>query len=155
VDVWDRAFLIVRALGKHAGVCKFYPFQGDRATSIYAYPNGFSLATGPVGRDAFANRAAVDAPVHAVAVVFDLVQPAVADRRLVHQARELRLDPFGRARCHSEGEVELDLVSKSPVSRSLRPNLTRCLPLSDVVSEKASRSIHKRPKHLSGQLFQF
>jgi hypothetical protein len=52
-------------------------------------------------------------------------------------------------------EVDSDLVSKPPVSRSLRSNLTRCLPLSDVVSEKASRSIRKRPKHLSDQLFQF
>jgi hypothetical protein len=95
VDVWDRAFLIVRALGKHAGVCKFYPFQGDRATSIYAYPNGFLVSDRSSGRDPFANRAAVDAPVHAVAVVFDFVQPAAACRRLVYQARELRLDPLG------------------------------------------------------------
>jgi hypothetical protein len=36
-------------------------------------------------------------------------------------------------------EVNSDRVSKPPVSRSLRSNLTRCLPLSDVVSEKASR----------------
>jgi len=41
-DVWDRAFLIARALGKHARVCNFYLFQGDRASSNYAYPNGFS-----------------------------------------------------------------------------------------------------------------
>jgi hypothetical protein len=39
--------------------------------------------------------AAVDAGVHAVAVVLDLVQPAVARRRLIYKARELRLDPFG------------------------------------------------------------
>jgi hypothetical protein len=30
-----------------------------------------------------------------VAVVLDLVQPVFAGRRLVYQARELRLDPFG------------------------------------------------------------
>jgi predicted component of type VI protein secretion system len=38
---------------------------------------------------------AVNAGVHAVAVVLDLVQPAAARWRLVHQARELRLDPLG------------------------------------------------------------
>ena len=32
---------------------------------------------------------AIDACVHAVAVVFDLVQPVVARRRLVYEAREL------------------------------------------------------------------
>jgi len=35
---------------------------------------------------------AIDACVNAVAVVFDLVQPVVARRRLVYEARELRLD---------------------------------------------------------------
>ena len=34
--------------------------------------------------------------MHEVAVVLDLVQPSVARRRLVYQARELRLDPFRR-----------------------------------------------------------
>ena len=47
--------------------------------------------------------AAVDARMHAVAVVLDLVQPAVARRRLVYQARELRLDPFGRPMVRSHG----------------------------------------------------
>jgi hypothetical protein len=44
---------------------------------------------------------AVDARVHAVAVVLDFVHPAAARRRLVYQARELRLDPFWRPRCRS------------------------------------------------------
>jgi hypothetical protein len=44
------------------------------------------------------------------------------------------------------GEIDLDHVSKSLVCRSLWSNLTRCLPLSYVVPEKASRSIHKRPR---------
>ena len=50
--------------------------------------------------------AAVDARMHAVAVVLDLVQPAAARRRLVYQARELRLDPFWRPRCRSHGGSE-------------------------------------------------
>jgi len=41
--------------------------------------------------------AAVNAGAHAVAVVLDLVQPAIARRRLIDQPRELRLDPFGRS----------------------------------------------------------
>ena len=45
--------------------------------------------------------AAVDPGVHAVAVVLDLMQPAVARRRFVDEARELRLDPLGRLRCCS------------------------------------------------------
>jgi hypothetical protein len=40
-DVWDRAFLMARALGKHAGYANRIHFQGDPATSIYAYPNDF------------------------------------------------------------------------------------------------------------------
>ena len=56
--------------------------------------------------------AAVDARVHAVAVVLDLVQPAVARRRLVYQARELRLDPFWRPRCRSHA-VEWSISSRS------------------------------------------
>jgi hypothetical protein len=32
--------------------------------------------------------------MHPVAVIFDLVQPAAAYRRLVYQAHELRLDPL-------------------------------------------------------------
>jgi hypothetical protein len=39
---------------------------------------------------------AIDACVHAVAVVFDLVHPVVARRRFVYEARELRLDPCWR-----------------------------------------------------------
>jgi hypothetical protein len=39
---------------------------------------------------------AVQARVHAVAVVLDFVQPVVADRRLIDKARQLRLDPFRR-----------------------------------------------------------
>ena len=47
--------------------------------------------------------AAIDPGMHAVAVVLDLVQPAGACRRLVHQARELRLDPFRRPSGRSHG----------------------------------------------------
>ena len=60
--------------------------------------------------------AAVDARVHAVAVVLDLVQPAVARRRLVYQARELRLDPFGRPRCRSH-ESSLAAALALPVAQ--------------------------------------
>jgi hypothetical protein len=42
---------------------------------------------------------AVDPRMHAVAIVLDLVQSA--RRRRLYQARELRLDPFGRPRCRS------------------------------------------------------
>ena len=45
--------------------------------------------------------AAVDARVHAVAVVLDLVQPAITRRRIVYHARELRHGPLGRLRRHS------------------------------------------------------
>ena len=45
--------------------------------------------------------AAVDSGVHAVAVELDLVQPAVTGRRLVYEARELRLDPLRWPRCRS------------------------------------------------------
>ena len=45
--------------------------------------------------------ATVDPGVHAVAIVLDLVQPAGARRRLIYQARELRLDPLRRPRCRS------------------------------------------------------
>jgi hypothetical protein len=45
----------------------------------------------------------VDPRVHAAAVVLDLVHPVVARRRLVHQARELWLDPLRRPRCRSHG----------------------------------------------------
>src|SRR5262245_14966231 len=44
--------------------------------------------------------AAVDTRVHAVAVVLDFVQPALARRRLIYPARELWLDP-PRQRCRS------------------------------------------------------
>jgi hypothetical protein len=40
--------------------------------------------------------AAVDARMHAVAVVLDLVDPSVARRSFFDQARQLRLDPFRR-----------------------------------------------------------
>jgi len=47
---------------------------------------------------------AADEPgMHAVAVVFDFVQPTIAGWRLVYQARELRLDPLGRSKCRSHG----------------------------------------------------
>jgi hypothetical protein len=39
--------------------------------------------------------AAIDPRLHAVAVLFNLVQPFAARRRLVYQARELQLDPLG------------------------------------------------------------
>jgi hypothetical protein len=38
--------------------------------------------------------------------ILDLVQPAVARRRLVYQARELRLDPLGWSRCCPHAPVE-------------------------------------------------
>ena len=44
---------------------------------------------------------AVDPGMYSVAVVLDLVKPAVARWRLVNQARELRLDPLWRPRCRS------------------------------------------------------
>jgi len=47
--------------------------------------------------------AAVDLGVHAVAVVLDLVKPAITRRRLVYQAGELWLDPFWRPRRRSHG----------------------------------------------------
>jgi hypothetical protein len=50
VDVWDRAFFYFACLGEARWGMQIL-FQGDRATSIYAYPNGFSLAAGQVGRD--------------------------------------------------------------------------------------------------------
>jgi hypothetical protein len=40
------------------------------------------------------DRAAVEPRMHAVAVVFDFVQPLVADRRHVDQLRELRRNPL-------------------------------------------------------------
>jgi hypothetical protein len=43
--------------------------------------------------------AAVDARMHAVAVVLDLMQPAMPRRRFLNKACELRLDLFGRPRC--------------------------------------------------------
>jgi hypothetical protein len=45
--------------------------------------------------------AAIDAGVHAVAVVLDLVQQAAARWCLVYHARELRLDPHRRPRSRS------------------------------------------------------
>jgi len=39
---------------------------------------------------------AIDPRVHAVVVVFDLVQPIGALGRFLGEARELRLDPFRR-----------------------------------------------------------
>jgi hypothetical protein len=44
---------------------------------------------------------AVDARVHAIAVVLDLMYPAVARRRFVDEACQLRLDPFWRPRIGS------------------------------------------------------
>jgi hypothetical protein len=48
----------------------------------------------------------VDPRVHAVAVVFDLVQPVFARRRFLYEARQLRLNPFGWPRCRFRGGLE-------------------------------------------------
>jgi uncharacterized protein (UPF0264 family) len=40
--------------------------------------------------------AAIDTRVHAVAVVFDFMDPLFARRRFVDEARQLGLDPFWR-----------------------------------------------------------
>ena len=45
--------------------------------------------------------ASLNSGVHAVAVELDLMQPAVTSRRLVDDARELRLNPLGRPRRRS------------------------------------------------------
>ena len=39
---------------------------------------------------------AIDPRVHPVTVILDLVQPVLARRRLIYQARKLRLDPCWR-----------------------------------------------------------
>jgi hypothetical protein len=43
VDVWDRAFLIARALGKHAEAYKIYPSQGDPALRFTHIQMAFSM----------------------------------------------------------------------------------------------------------------
>jgi hypothetical protein len=58
----------------------------------------------------------VDSGVHAIAVIFDLVDPFLARRRLVHQARELRLDPLRRPRCcyHDDQWSIFSLPAQAP-----------------------------------------
>ncbi len=54
---------------------------------------------------------ALDPGMHPIAVELDLVQPAVTGRRLVDEARELRLDPLGRPRCRSDECIGAHLPS--------------------------------------------
>ena len=82
--------------------------HGQRAQRLDRSP----IATRPVqaGAGQQPDLAAVDAGVHAVAVVLDLVQPFLARRRFVDEARELRLDPFRRTQCRcQDGNGQLDL----------------------------------------------
>src|ERR1044072_6870537 len=59
--------------------------------------------------------------MHAVAVVLDFVQRAAPRRRLVYQARELRLDPFRRprGRSHASSLVQSAVAAERSVE-SLR-----------------------------------
>ena len=60
--------------------------------------DGGAIAVGPVEAGAREQRglAPVQAGMHAIAVVLDLVQPAFACWSFVHEAGELRLDPSRR-----------------------------------------------------------
>jgi hypothetical protein len=62
------------------------------------------ILTGPVepGARQQLDRAAVEPRMHAVAVIFEFMQPVVAFRRHIDQLRELRLDPGGQ-RCGWSG----------------------------------------------------
>src|SRR3984957_1712723 len=57
--------------------------------------DGCLIAVAPVepGAGQQLDVAAIDAGVHAIAIVLDLVDPAGTVRRFVHESRQLRLDP--------------------------------------------------------------
>jgi hypothetical protein len=59
---------------------------------------------------------AVDARVHAVAVELDFVQPTVARRRFVDEARQLRLYPFRRP-IGTSHDADLNWCGKAGVRR--------------------------------------
>jgi hypothetical protein len=60
--------------------------------------DGRLIAVAPVepGAGQQSDVAAIDAGMHAIAIVLDLVDPAGTVRRFVHESRQLRLDPSWR-----------------------------------------------------------
>ena len=79
-------------------------------------PDGALIAMRPVesGAGEQLDVATVDPRVHSVPVVLDLVHPGGTGRRLIDEARELRLDPLQRVRRRSSALI-LAQASAMPV----------------------------------------
>jgi len=115
--------VIRRCFCRHKGQPQTY-----RAIYDAAHYAGFFAGSGERGYQADVR--SLMKRMHAVAVVLDLVQPAVPRRRLVYQARELRLDPFRRPSCRSHAANGVHLAGQGT-----RCNSARCL------------RIHAVPRH--------